>query len=54
MGTDEKTLYCESCGVKPATGQCKNPDFSGYYLCDECAAEYDSRPHGIIEAGKER
>ncbi len=39
--------YCESClatGVKtPATTRSVNPEFSGYELCEECAAEYDSR-----------
>jgi hypothetical protein len=41
---------CESCaeggqhGV-PATCHSSNPDWSGYDLCDECRAEYDSREH---------
>ena len=40
---------CESCaeigkhGV-PATGRSTNPGWIGYWLCDECRAEYDSRP----------
>jgi len=49
-----KQITCEACEVKPATGRCQNPDYSGYELCDECIREYDSRPHGIIEAGKQR
>jgi hypothetical protein len=28
----------------PATTRSVNPDWSGYDLCDECAAEYDARP----------
>lgn len=44
----ETMIECESCaeggihGV-PATTHSKNPDYSGYNLCAECAAEYDSR-----------
>ena len=57
MENDQTTNECESCLENgehvPATGHCKNPDYSGYNLCDECAAEYDSRPHGIIEASTE-
>lgn len=38
---------CESCLVAgihtPATTHSRNPDYSGYDLCAECAAEYDSR-----------
>ncbi len=49
---------CESCldeGYKTeAVGNCKNPDYAGYLLCAECIQEYDSRSHGIIEAGNER
>lgn len=44
-------IMCESCNERPSTGHCQNPDYVGYNLCDECMAEYDSRPHGIIEAG---
>jgi len=45
---------CESCLVggieREATTHSKNPDWSGYELCEECAAEYDSRePLGYIE-----
>jgi len=40
-------IECESCavtGIKtPATGHSNNPEWSGYDLCDECIAEYDSR-----------
>jgi len=40
---------CDSCretGIHtPATGHSTNPDWSGYDLCDECRAEYDSRPY---------
>ncbi|MCL6560534.1 MAG: hypothetical protein K6U74_17410 [Firmicutes bacterium] len=39
-----KMSMCESCGEKPATGRSRNPDWSGYDLCDECIAEYDSWP----------
>ena len=42
-----KTVNCESCSVSgievAATTHSVNPDFCGYELCDECAAEYDSR-----------
>ena len=45
MGND--IVECESCLVagehRPATGRAINPDWSGYDLCDECRAEYDSR-----------
>ncbi len=38
---------CPSCAVAgihtPATTRSNNPDFAGYELCEECAAEYDSR-----------
>lgn len=38
---------CESCQVGgskvEATTHSVNPEFSGYDLCEECAAEYDSR-----------
>ena len=38
---------CEACqagGIEtPAIGNSKNPDWSGYELCEECIAEYDSR-----------
>lgn len=38
---------CESCAVDgrtvPATTRSINPEYSGYVLCEECAAEYDSR-----------
>jgi len=27
----------------PAVGHCRNPDYSGYWLCQECIDEYDSR-----------
>jgi hypothetical protein len=27
----------------PATTHSRNPDYYGYELCEECAAEYDSR-----------
>ncbi len=41
------TVECESClensEHKPATTKSVNPEFSGYALCAECAAEYDSR-----------
>ncbi len=47
-------LRCESCNENPVTGHCKNPDFAGYDLCAECIAQYDSRPFGVIEAGKIR
>lgn len=38
---------CESCLVAgehvPATTRSANPDWSGYALCEECAAEYNQR-----------
>lgn len=44
---ENKIVLCESClegGIKtPATGHSKNPDWSGYNLCDKCITEYDSR-----------
>ncbi len=45
----EAVIECESCaeggqhGV-PAVGHSRNPDWSGYNLCQECIDEYDSRP----------
>lgn len=43
----QKIVECESCLVTgehvPATGHSTNPDWSGYDLCDECIAEYNSR-----------
>lgn len=39
----ETTRTCESCHEKPATTHSTNPDWSGYDLCAECAAEYDKR-----------
>lgn len=57
MARIEKVL-CESCAVAgeeiPAVGRCKNPDFAGHWLCEECIAEYDDRCWGHIEAGKGR
>lgn len=42
-----KNEKCESCLVAgehvPATTRSVNPDYAGYVLCQECAAEYDSR-----------
>lgn len=42
-----KNTECESCLVAgehtPATTYSINPEFSGYDLCAECAAEYDGR-----------
>lgn len=51
---------CESClqtGIQtPATTHSVNPDWSGYDLCEECAAEYDSRrptaTEGMTDAAK--
>lgn len=43
-------IYCESCLAsdprveREATTRSTNPDWAGYPLCDECAAEYNSRP----------
>ena len=39
---------CESCAASgqygiPATTRSANPDYAGYNLCAECAAEYNSR-----------
>jgi hypothetical protein len=38
---------CDSCLESgehtPATTTSTNPDYSGYELCAECVAEYDSR-----------
>jgi hypothetical protein len=48
ISMDSSIVECESCahsgqyGV-PATTHSINPNWSGYNLCDECAAEYDSR-----------
>lgn len=40
-----KTItLCESCHERPATTHSTNPDWRGYELCAECAAEYDKRP----------
>lgn len=40
--------YCESCaesGMQTrATTRSTNPDWSGYVLCEACAAELDTRP----------
>jgi hypothetical protein len=44
---DAEVEFCESCAVvgirRPAVTHSVNPDYSGYNLCYECAAEYDSR-----------
>lgn len=46
---------CESCNEHYATTRSTNPDWSGYNLCAECAAEYDARPPvGIVQAVRER
>jgi len=38
---------CESCILAGkrvvATGHSSHPDWAGYWLCDDCIAEYDSR-----------
>ena len=35
---------CEVPGCQnEATGHTTNPEFSGYFMCDECIQEYDSR-----------
>lgn len=48
MATEPTQHWCEShleAGERvPATTRSTNPDWSGYQLCAECAAEYDSRP----------
>ena len=41
---DRKQILCESCNEEEGTTRSANPGFSGYVLCAECAAEYDSRP----------
>lgn len=43
-----KNNECESCAENgehgvPAVGHSKNPDWSGYNLCQECIDEYDRR-----------
>jgi len=47
----------ESCAVagllRPATTYSVNPDYSGYNLCYECAAGYDSRTPTIEELEEE-
>ena len=47
MTSQKEQKDCESCLVAgehtPATTRSINPDFSGYDLCAQCAAEYDSR-----------
>ena len=49
----KETVWCESCLVAgehtPATTHSKNPDWSGYDLCEECAAEYDRRPNREVK-----
>lgn len=45
----KKQLECESCAQNgahgvPAVGHSRNPEWSGYDLCQECIAEYDNRP----------
>lgn len=48
-------MLCESCNEQEATTKSTNPDWSGYALCDECAAEYDARPPvGIVQPMRER
>ena len=41
----EDLVWCESCQMAsmymPATGHCKNPDYSGYEMCQECIDHYD-------------
>ena len=42
------TTECDLCAAVgqhdvPATTRSRNPDWSGYRLCAECAREYDSR-----------
>ena len=47
MKTNDGRILCDSClesgQETEATTKSVNPDFSGYDLCDDCAAEYDSR-----------
>ena len=49
MKTNDGRILCDSClesgQETEATTKSTNPDYSGYDLCDECAAEYDSRIH---------
>jgi hypothetical protein len=44
---DVEGALCESCEegaiMRLATTKSRNPEFGGYALCAECAAEYDSR-----------
>ncbi len=47
-GTGETMAECDSCAEggehgAPAVERGKNPDWSGYDLCQECIDEYDSR-----------
>ena len=45
---EAEIIWCQSCDVagikREATTHSTNPDWSGYDLCEECAAEYDKRP----------
>ena len=42
------TQMCDTCAAAgidtPATTRSRNPDWSGYQLCQPCAREYDFRP----------
>lgn len=40
---------CESCEAQSATTRSANPDWGGYALCADCAAEYDNRARLLAE-----
>ena len=59
-GEVEMLAQCESCAATDphtsvaATTHSLNTDWSGYQLCDECAAHYDSVPSlGLGQEGME-
>ena len=58
-GEVEMLAQCESCATTDphtsvaATTHSLNTDWSGYQLCDECAAHYDSVPSlGLGQEGE--
>jgi len=42
MGRDEKTIFCQRCGERPATGRVANPKYSRFFVCNECATIFES------------
>lgn len=43
----DNVVMCQCCAQDgsqiPAIGHSKNPDWSGYWLCQDCIDEYDAR-----------